>query len=207
MLTLEEMYQHYFPDQPYSDMTELDIPIRLWDFLIFLSEQGYVFTNVYFGHGNRRNPEIRKSRPPSQELDKLAKTLTEPRKSGQNNFIITDYYDYYSAYNNPDQIERINHWEGGDLGKRRGEVSIEPQKQQPEFSDDRRSQDTITGFKITIKWYVMERNGVAVWKTWIIYLGTQSRDIISANFLNTLMRPYLTRKFIINYCLRMPTIE
>lgn len=204
MLTLGELYQEYFPLKPYQGYAQLDSPVRLWDFMIFLVSQGYVFTDVYFNFG-QGDPERGKTRSPPSELVKLEETLTQPRKGGQNNFVITDYTDIFipgSGYesNTTPGGEKIQ-WSGVDIGKRRtepfkGKVLIDPIAPEHKGTKFRK----ITGFRIKIEWYIMEKHGVEYFKTWVINLGTTPTDSITAKRLNTLIRPYIPKRFIINYC-------
>jgi hypothetical protein len=201
MLTLGELYQQYFPGEPYPDdsMQESDYFIPLWDFLIFLGNHGYVFTDVYFSEG-RIDPEPARTRPPARELEKLKNTLTEPRKPGQNNFVITDYADIFGL----DDGERTLYWIGKDAGKHRGMLEIKPSVSESELDAP---QQTITGFRIWIDWYVHTRHRMDRFKTWVIYLGTQPTDSYAAADLNALLRKYVPLKYIINYCHRMPTLD
>lgn len=199
MLTLGELYQEYFPRKPYQGYAQLDSPVRLWDFMIFLVSQGYVFTDVHFNFG-QGDPERGKTRPPPSELVKLQETLTQPRKGGQNNFVITDYTDIYipvSGYeSNTTSGEEKIQWSGVDIGKRKGKVLIDPIA--PEYKGTKFRK--ITGFRIKIEWYILEKNGVEYFKTWVINLGTTPTDSITANRLTALILPYTPHKFIINYC-------
>jgi len=200
MLTLEQLQQHYIPSEPYlyDSIQESDYYIQLWDFLIFLGSHGYVFTDVYFSSG-RADPEAARTRPPARELEKLKTTLTEPRKPGQNNFVITDYADVLD-----DDGERTFFWIGEDKGKNRGLVEITPSLLESELDAP---QQTITRFRIWIDWYVNTKYDIPLFKTWVIYLGTQPTDSRSAADLNALLRKYTPLKYIINYCHRMPTLD
>ncbi len=155
MLTLGELYQEYFPRKPYQGYAQLDSPVRLWDFMIFLVSQGYVFTDVYFNFG-QGDPERGKTRSPPSELVKLEETLTQPRKGGQNNFVITDYTDIFQNMGNTGSGEEKIQWSGVDIGKRRtepfkGKVLIDPIAQEYTGSKFRK----ITGFRIKIEWYII----------------------------------------------------
>jgi hypothetical protein len=200
MLTLEQLHQQYIPSEPYpyNSIQESDYYIPLWDFLIFLGSHGYVFTDVYFSEG-RMDPEPARSRPPARELEKLKTTLTEPRKPGQNNFVITDYADVLD-----EDGERTLFWMGKDAGKQRGIVEITPSVSESEVDAP---QQTITGFRIWIDWYVNTKHDIHLFKTWVIYLDTQPTDSRSAAVLNALLRKSVPTKYIINYCYRMPTLN
>tara|TARA_Y100000389_G_scaffold15511_1_gene13768 strand:- start:818 stop:1420 length:603 start_codon:yes stop_codon:yes gene_type:complete len=193
MLTLGELYHEFFPHKPYQGYAQLDSPVPLKDFMIFLLSQGYVFTDVYFNFG-LGDPEQGKTRAPKNELVKLQETLTQPRKGGQNNFVITDYSDLVADLTFR-KIEKIQ-WSGVDIGKNKGKVLIDPIAREHKGSKYRK----ITGFRIRIEWYIMEKHGVEEFKTWVIYLGTTPTDNITANRLNALIHLFIPPKFIINYC-------
>jgi len=187
MLTLEQLYQQYFPSKPYpyDSMEESDHFIPLWDFLIFLGSHGYVFTDVYFGVKDSY-PESQKSRPTPQNLKQLKTTLTKIPKDGHSVFYISEYFDYVYYRN------RIISWVGEPPNIR---LQIEPLILEPELATP---QQPITGFRMTIEW---KR------KIWKIYLGTQPTDSYAAADLNALLRKYTPLKYIINYCYRMPTLD
>jgi hypothetical protein len=205
MLTLGELHQHYFPGEDYVVMQEVDSAIPLWDFLIFLGNQGYVFTDVYFSEG-KTDPEPARTRPQPRDLDKLKATLAEPRKPGQNDFYITDYHDFISTTITGESQERNNYWEGPDRGKGgRGGVFIEPITSNQEGVP--RPELPITGFRMKIVWYVNTQHRMDRFNIWAIYLGTQPTDSYAAADLNALLRKYVPLKYIINYCHRMPKLD
>lgn len=204
MLTLGQLYQHYFPGEPYpDDHEELSPYIPLLDFLIYLVSQGYVFTDVYFTEG-KHDPELVKSRPRRRDFEQLTAALIESRKFGHNRLYISEYNDWRDEANT--NSGRYNFWEGSDpMG---GYISVEPlisETINPLYTG--RAELTIRGFGIKIIHYAGNQNDRPIYKTWKIYLDTQPTDSRSAAVLNALLRKYVPSKYIINYCYRMPTLD
>jgi hypothetical protein len=201
LLTLGQLHQHFFVGQDFNSTwtngepitRNLEVPVRLWDFLLYLFRQNhrYSFNHIYFGLG-RGTPEVAKTRPRERELIKLKKALTEPRKHGQNDFVINRYSGGI--------------WMGSDRGKRKGHVQIHPLIDQQLLTPEsgQLPDSEITGLRILIDWYVQEKHGVEQYNRWIIYVGTKPSDSIASHSLNLLRKKYLFPKYIINYCERIP---